>query len=64
MSEDMEKTEYAIKQVGDRYYPVIIDREAAGHYEIKNTLTGGILSYNNPEAAEIYIKRAREKEQG
>jgi hypothetical protein len=34
MGEDM-KTEYAIKQVGDRYYPVIIDLEAGGHYEIK-----------------------------
>jgi hypothetical protein len=56
-------TEYAIKRVGDRYYPVIVDREAGGHYEIKNPLTGGILSYNNPEAAEPYIKRAREKEQ-
>ena len=65
MDKDAEKkTEYAIKQVGDRYYPVIIDREAGGHYEIKNPLTGGILSYNNPEAAETYIKRAREKEQG
>ena len=56
-------TEYAIKQVGDRYYPVIVDREAGGHYEIKNPLTGGILSYNNPEAAESYIKRAQEREQ-
>ena len=36
MGEDAEKkTEYAIKQVGDRYYPVIIDREAGGHYEIE-----------------------------
>jgi len=41
---------------------VIIDREAGGHYEIKNPLTGGILSYNNPEAAEAYIRRARERE--
>lgn len=56
-------TEYAIKQVGNRYYPVIMDREAGGHYEIKNPLTGGILSYNNPEAAETYIARARRKEQ-
>jgi predicted aspartyl protease len=64
MGEDMKKTEYAIKQVGDRYYPVIIDREAGGHYEIKNPLTGGSLSYNNPEAAKTYIKRARMKEQG
>ncbi len=55
-------TEYAIKQVGDRYYPVIIDHEAGGHYEIKNPLTGGVLSYNNPEAAEKYIVRARAKE--
>jgi hypothetical protein len=60
----MEKTEYAIKQVGDCYYPFIIDREAGGHYEIKNPLSGGILSYNNPEVAETYIKRAREKQQG
>ncbi len=65
MGEDAQKkTEYAIKQVGDRYFPVIVDREAGGHYEIKNPLTGGILSYNNPQAAETYIKRAREKEQG
>jgi hypothetical protein len=65
MGEDAEKkTEYAIKQVGDRYYPLIIDREAGGHYEVKNPFTGGILSYINPEAAESYIKRAREKEQG
>jgi hypothetical protein len=62
MGEDAEKkTEYAIKQVGDRYYPLIIDREAGGHYEINTPLTGGILSYNNPEAAESYIKRARER---
>ncbi|MDP8925524.1 MAG: hypothetical protein M3M97_01155, partial [Actinomycetota bacterium] len=57
-------TEYAIKQIGDRYYPVIIDRAAGGHYEIKNPLTGGVLSYKNAEAAEIYIERARAKEQG
>ena len=57
-------TEYAIKQIGDRYYPVIIDQEAGGHYEIKNPLTGGVLSYKNAEAAEIYIERARAKEQG
>jgi len=55
-------TEYAIKQVGDRYYPVIIDEAAGGHYEIKNPMTGGVLSYNNPEAAEKYIKRASAKE--
>ncbi len=57
-------TEYAIKQIGDRYYPVIIDREAGGHYEIKNPLTGGVLSYKNAEAAEIYIESAQAKEQG
>jgi len=55
-------TEYGIKRVGDRYYPVIVDREAGGHYEINNPMTGGVLSYNNPEAAEKYIERAREKE--
>jgi hypothetical protein len=33
MGEDA--AEYAIKRVGDRYYPVIIDREAGGHYEIE-----------------------------
>lgn len=62
MSEERGTTEYAIKQVGDRYYPVIIDREAGGHYEIKNPMTGGVLSYNNPEAAEKYIERASQTE--
>lgn len=62
MGEKHNATEYAIKQVGDRYYPVIVDREAGGHYEINNPMTGGVLSYNNPEAAEKYIERAREKE--
>ena len=57
-----EKTEYAIKQVRDRYYPVIVDREAGGHYEINNPLTGGVLSYTKEEAAKKYIERAREKE--
>lgn len=57
------KTEYAIKQVGDRYYPVIIDHEAGGHYEISNPLTGGTLSYKDPESAEKYVQRAREKEE-
>ena len=55
-------TEYAIKRVGDRYYPVIMDREAGGHYEINNPMTGGVLSYNNPEAAEAYVERARQKD--
>ena len=64
MAEQGKQEEYAIKQVGERYYPVIIVREAGGHYEIKNPLTGGILSYNNPEAAEAYIRRAREGEKG
>ena len=62
MGEDSNTTEYAIKQVGDRYYPVIMDREAGGHYEIKNPMTGGTLSYNNPKAAEKYIQRARAKD--
>ena len=63
MSEEKKATtEYAIKQVGDRYYPVVIDRDAGGHYEIKNPMTGGVLSYNNPEAAEAYLERARAKE--
>ena len=62
MGEKENVTEYGIKQVGDRYYPVIVDREAGGHYEINNPMTGGFLSYNNPEAAEKYIERAREKE--
>ena len=44
---DKKRTEYAIKQVGDRYYPVIIDKEAGVHYEIKNPLTGGVLSLKN-----------------
>ena len=61
---DKKRTEYAIKQVGNRYYPVIIDKEAGVHYEIKNPLTGGVLSYKDVEAAEIYIERARAKEQG
>ena len=55
-------TEYAIKQVGDRYYPVILDKEAGGHYEIKNPLTGGTLSYKSAEAAETYVRKARAKE--
>jgi hypothetical protein len=32
---DKKRTEYAIKQIGDRYYPVIIDKEAGVYYEIK-----------------------------
>ena len=61
---EKKSTEYAIKRVGDRYYPVIIDREAGGHYEINNPLTGGVLSYKTAEAAETYVRRAREKERG
>ena len=63
MNEKRNGTEYGIKRVGDRYYPVIVDREAGGHYEINNPMTGGVLSYNNPKAAEKYIERAREKGQ-
>jgi hypothetical protein len=55
-------TEYAIKRVGERYYPVIMDRKAGGHYEINNPMTGGVLSYNNPQTAEAYVERAREQE--
>jgi len=62
--EDKKRTEYAIKQVGDRYYPVIIDKEAGVHYEIKNPMTGGVLGYKKVEAAEIYIEKARANEQG
>jgi len=62
LGEEKGTSEYAIKQVGDRYYPVIVDSEAGGHYEIKNPLTGGVLSYNNPDAAEKYVQRACEKE--
>ena len=61
MGEDTGATEYGIKEVGGRYYPVIIDREAGGHYEITNPMTGGVLSYNNPDAAEKYLERARQK---
>lgn len=65
MSETEEKrTRYGIKQVGDRYYPVIVDEEAGGHYEIKNPLTGGSLSYKSAEQAEAYVRRARAQEQG
>lgn len=60
--EEGKRQEYAIKQVGDRYYPVIVDREAGGHYEIKNPITGGVLSYKTAEAAETYVERARRKE--
>ena len=59
----MAKNEYAIKQVGDRYYPIIVDREAGGHYEIKNPMTGGTLSYTKEEAAKKYVERARQQEQ-
>lgn len=61
---DQRPTEYAIKQVDDRYYPVILDKEASGHYEIKNPLTGGTLSYKSAEAAETYVERARAQETG
>ncbi|CAN5875933.1 hypothetical protein BH23ACT11_BH23ACT11_29730 [soil metagenome] len=62
MEKENEPTEYGVKQVGERYYPVIIDRDAGGHYEINNPLTGGTLSYNNAEAAKDYIERAKNKE--
>lgn len=59
-----ETKKYAIKQVGERFYPVIVDREAGGHYEINNPMTGGVLSYNNAEAAEAYVERAKKHEAG
>ncbi len=59
---DESSTEYGIKKVGERYYPVIVDREAGGHYEINNPLTGGSLSYKSEEQAAAYIERARAKE--
>ncbi len=55
-------TEYAIKQVGERFYPIIVDHEAGGHYEIKNPMTGGTLSYTKEEAAKKYVERARQKD--
>ncbi|MDP9426930.1 MAG: hypothetical protein M3P37_13110 [Actinomycetota bacterium] len=65
MGEAKEKrNEYGIKQVGDRYYPVIVDKEAGGHYEINNSLTGGSLSYKSAEQAEAYIERAKAKQRG
>jgi hypothetical protein len=59
---DESSTEYGIKKVGERYYPVIVDREGGGHYGINNPLTGGSLSYKSEEQAEAYIERARAKE--
>lgn len=59
---DEGSTECAIKQVGVRYYPIIVDKEACGHYEIRNPITGGILSYRKEEAARKYVERARRKE--
>lgn len=59
---DESSTEYGIKKVGERYYPVIVDREAGGHYEINNPLTGSSLSYKSEEQAAAYIERARAKE--
>lgn len=61
MSEN-DVTEYAVKKVGERFYPIIVDPKAGGHYEINNPMTGGTLSYNNPAAAEKYIQRARERD--
>lgn len=56
------RSEYGIKQVQDRYYPVIVDKEAGVHYEINNPLTGGSLSYKSAEQAKAYIERARAQE--
>ena len=59
MGEEKGTTEYAIKQVGDRYYPVIVDREAGGHYEINNPLTGGVLLQEPRSRREIHTARPR-----
>lgn len=59
---DEKRTRYAIKKVGERYYPVIVDEDAGGHYEIKNPMTGGILSYTKEEAAKKYVERAEAQE--
>jgi len=50
-------------QVGNRYYPVIIDPEAGSQYEMKIPIAGCLPSYTKPQAAETYTKHAR-KEQG
>ena len=63
MGEEKGTTEYAIKQVGDRYHPVIIDSDAGGHYEIKNPLTGGVLELQEPRSrANSYNAPARKKD--
>ena len=62
MTGNERRTEYGIKQAGDRYFPVIVDKDAGGHYEINNPLTGGSLSYKSAEQAEAYIERARAQE--
>jgi len=53
---------YEIKQVGERFYPIVIDEDAGGHYEIRNPMTGGILSYTKEEAAKKYVERAEARE--
>ena len=57
---EKEPTEHAIKQVGDRYYPVIMDREAGGHYEIK-THSPAACSTTRPPRRRRPTCRAREK---
>ena len=59
---EKKRTGYGIEQVGDRYYPVIVEKEAGVHYEINNPLPGGSLSYKSAEQAEAYIERARAQE--
>lgn len=57
------RTRYEIKQVGDRFYPIVVDEAAGGHYEIRNPMTGGTLSYTKEEAAKKYVERAEAQEQ-
>lgn len=54
MGEEKATTEYAIEQVGDRYYPIIVDREAGGHYEINNPLTGSVR--DTQDRLDYYLK--------
>jgi len=54
LGEEKATTEYAIEQVGDRYYPIIVDREAGGHYEINNPLTGSVR--DTQDRLDYYLK--------
>jgi hypothetical protein len=54
LGEQKATTEYAIEQVGDRYYPIIVDREAGDHYEINNPLTGSVR--DTQDRLDYYLK--------